>query len=310
MKRFFQKLIIMFMVFLVSSTLYSIFFLKIVPPQYRESYQGAMLDKMERLLSIDEPKIILVGNSNLAFGINSRLIESEIGMPVVNLGLHGGLGNKLQERMALLNINEEDIVIVCHSDYGDDGTIVLPDVTWIALENHELLWKIPDWEQWIELIPALPDYIFNATSLWLGGLGNQSDQLDYARVSFNEYGDNACIRNNNKYEFKKGDIKVSEISDECVARLNELNEYCLKNNARMVIAAYPIAKVSDMPTEEAYISFQKELESKVDCDVISNFPDYFMDVKYFYDSALHLTNEGAEVRTELLISDIQRYLGD
>ena len=209
-----------------------------------------------------------------------------------------------------MNIRENDIVVVCHSDYGDDGTIVLPDIAWISLENHELLWKVPDWKQWIELIPALPDYIFNATSLWLGGLGNQIEQLDYARVSFNKYGDNECERNLNTYEFKAGDIKVSEISDECVERLNELNSYCEDVGAKMVIAAYPIAIVPDMPTEEEYIEFQEELDQKVNCDVISNYPDYFMDVKYFYDSNLHLTNEGAEIRTNLLIEDLVSSIGE
>lgn len=308
MKRLLCKLFMWASILVVLCTMYSYVFLKITPPQYRESYQGAMLDKVERLISINEPKIILIGNSNLAFGMNSQLLEEGTGMPVVNLGLHGGLGNKLQERMALLNINEGDIVIVCHSDYGDDGTIISPDLAWISLENHKLLWGIPDWKQWMELIPAMPDYIFNAVSLWLGGNGNKIVQLDYARSSFDEYGDNDCVRNMNTYEFKAGDIKISEISDECVKRLNELNNYCQENGARMAIAAYPIAKVPDMPAKEEYISFQNNLDREMDCDVISNFPDYFMEVKYFYDSALHLTNEGADARAALLLEDVKKWL--
>ena len=53
---------------------------------------AAIIDKHAHADSIKAGKIILAGGSNLAFGIDSKQLEETLGMPVVNLGLHAGLG--------------------------------------------------------------------------------------------------------------------------------------------------------------------------------------------------------------------------
>ena len=80
-----------------------------IMPQYQGAYTAALLDKVERLNSIEQPKLVLLGNSNLAFGMNSEKIEDALGMPVVNMGLHGGLGNAFHEEMGKMNVTEGDI---------------------------------------------------------------------------------------------------------------------------------------------------------------------------------------------------------
>lgn len=45
----------------------------------------------------------------MAFGFQSEQIEEAFGLPVVNLGLHGGLGNAFHEEMAKINVCEGDI---------------------------------------------------------------------------------------------------------------------------------------------------------------------------------------------------------
>lgn len=281
-----------------------------VPAQYTDNYNASLVDKVNRLESINEPKIILVGNSNLAFGMDSQLIEEEIGMPVVNLGLHGGLGNKFLERIALLNINEGDLVIICHSDYSDKNELGQADLTWITLENHWELWKIPDAEEWTELLPALPDYIFNATSLYLSGRGNQSSDEFYDRDAFNEWGDNISRREPNQYNIVEEAVQVSKISDECVKRINEMNAYCNAVGAKLVIAGYPIMIGEYTPDKKEYMAFQRELEERMDCDIISDFTDYFFAKNYFFDGYLHMTNEGARLRTLQLIDDLVKMKGN
>ena len=99
-----------------------LFCFRFVMPQYLNNYQAALIDKNERLCSIDGPKIVLVGNSNLAFGIDSRALEEAFGMPVVNMGMHGGLGNAFNEQAAVQNVCKGDIVILSYSNF-DDGDV-------------------------------------------------------------------------------------------------------------------------------------------------------------------------------------------
>ena len=59
-----------------------------VMPQYEGNYQAATQDKVRLLKQTKGPKIVLIGNSNLAFGIDSAQIEQAFGMPVVNMGVN------------------------------------------------------------------------------------------------------------------------------------------------------------------------------------------------------------------------------
>ncbi len=57
-----------------------------------EMFTLASLAKRQRLHESAPPRIILVGGSNLAFGVDSALLARETGLPVVNMGLHYDLG--------------------------------------------------------------------------------------------------------------------------------------------------------------------------------------------------------------------------
>ena len=61
-----------------------IFFL---PSQFGSTFLGALKIKTDRIASIDEPKIIIVGGSSVPFGVDSKQMEEMLGMPVVNFGV-------------------------------------------------------------------------------------------------------------------------------------------------------------------------------------------------------------------------------
>ena len=82
------------------------------PSQFSDTFVGELDEKIERLHSIDEPKIIIIGGSSAAFGINSQLMEEYTGMPVVNLGLYAALGTKLMLDLSRSGIGEGDIVVI------------------------------------------------------------------------------------------------------------------------------------------------------------------------------------------------------
>lgn len=283
----------------------------IVKNQYMSGYQASLLDKVERLETINGPKIILVGNSNVAFGINSEKIEDAFGIPVVNLGLHGGLGNAFHENIAKLSISKGDIVIICHSDYSDDGKINDPVLAWTTIELHQELWKILDRRDYFDMIKAYPKYILRSGYFWLTGEGNKlPSEIYYSRNAFNIYGD-VVVRPDINYEFSEEDAEEAEraleISDICVDRLNDLDKYCTQRGAVLIVAGYPIGDGEYTLPKEKYKEWEKELRERLNCEVISTFTDYFYPYSYFCNTSLHLTEEGAEVRTEQLIRDLDNW---
>lgn len=301
-----KKIISLFCMLLLLLATFLFFVLSIVP-QYSNEYTASLLDKMERLESIKEPKIVLIGNSNLAFGIDSSRIEEAFGMPVVNMGLHGSLGNAFHEEMAKINVHEGDIIIIAHTTYYDDGKIGDPVLAWITLENHWNLWKLVEPKMYLQMVQSFPTYLKRAIKLWQSGTGNQVPASIYARTSFNEYGDVMKRFDDVKLQFD-GNVIMPAVGGKAPDRLNRLNQYITDRGAAMLIAAYPIIDGAYTPDRQLYEEFQTELEASMDAPVISDYTDYFLEEKYFYDRNYHLNLEGVAIRTELLINDLKQWM--
>lgn len=312
MKRFIKKVLIFVLLIVVVLAGLITFDYKVIGSQYKYSYNAAILDKLERLKSIKEPKIILVGNSNVAYGFDSKLIEEATGMPVVNMGLHAGLGNAFHEEAAKQGINEGDIVIVCHSDYSDKDTIGDAELALLTYDYNSEVFKIFRKKDYKDLIKAYPTYLRKSYLLWLTHKGNLKTDNSYCREAFNEYGDVVYKPQANPITaeyFKKNHSALPSVSKECTDRLNELNSYCKSKGATLLVAGYPIEHGEyDTYTKEDIIKFQNDLTSALDCPVISNYTDYMYPYNYFYNAILHLNEKGTEVRTKQLISDLNNWL--
>jgi hypothetical protein len=91
MKKFIKQLLIvsLLLVTLLAGSLFLI-------PDYtaRESALAVLPNKHRMLRETSSPRIIFLGGSNLCFGLDSRRIADTFDMPVVNLGLHAGIGLK------------------------------------------------------------------------------------------------------------------------------------------------------------------------------------------------------------------------
>ena len=287
-------------------------FISAVVPGYEGEYTAGLIDKVEKLENTLGPKIVLIGNSNLAFGINSKKIEEEMGMPVVNMGLHGGLGNAFSEEMAKINIEPGDIYVVCHTNYIDDSSTVDWALTWITVENKYKHWRLIRKQDMSHMIDAFPIYLKKCIELWAEGQSNQMrDDEYYYREVFNEYGDVAPKREGSRLDDLG--IEFGEycpgIDEACTERLNELTAYIEQKGAEMVVAGYPI--IVDGSPSEGFLDdievFQIQLAEQLKCAVISDFREYCYDQKYFFDTIAHLNDEGVELRTEQLIRDLKAY---
>lgn len=309
MKQFLKKLCLFLGLFLLSAALVFALHFFVIGNQNLGSFQAALLDKTERLRSIDEPKLILVGNSNLAFGVDSQRIQEALGMPVVNMGLHGGLGNAFLENMGKLDISEGDIVVVCHSDYDDDGTIPDPALAWITVEMHPEFWKLIPAKAIPGMLKAYPSYLYSSAVRFLTGSPKNVPETgtSYSRAGFNAFGD-VCVRGEDSFVFTEGSVVVPQVGEETAARLNELNRYILSRGATMVVAGYPIGSGEFTPAEAEFDAFEAQLREALDCPVISRFADYFIPYSCFYDTVFHLNDEGVKLRTGQLIADLQDWM--
>lgn len=309
MKKLIAKVLLLLLIAGAALPVFDTFF---IGSQYSLEYTASILDKMDRARQIEQPKIILAGHSAFAFGICSEMIEEELGMPVVNLGLHGGLRNPFHERMAKACVQPGDIVVLGHSEFNSG---VKPDYSlmWTTIDCHYELLQFCGIEDVGGLLAAYPTYFRNAWARMRSGIGSRArENIPYSRYAFNAYGDvvykpQECQMDASDF-FSKTEVGLPEIDNTCTDRINRLNEYITQRGASLVIAGYPIAfgQYSQF-SESDLICFQSTLDEAVSCDIISDYRDYLFPYSMFYDTKLHLTQEGAQIRTQQLIHDLKQW---
>lgn len=281
-------------------------------PQYTDDYNASIIDKVARLKSIDEPKIVLLGNSNLAFGIQSDIIEREIQMPVVNMGLHGGLGDPFHERMARFNIHEGDIYIYCYHSFNKPEKLNAA-LAWITIENYFDLYSLLAVKDIPKMTTDFLPYINKVAKKYFDK--NKQDTINeietapeppisYLRSSFNKYGDVAEKHYPSPQTFG-GSPQIPSIDGGTIKRINKLSKYLADKRAVFLVAGFPIGydKITETDLKK-FEDFTQTISEQLECPVISNYADYLFSADLFYDTTLHLTHEGAKLRTEQLAKDI------
>lgn len=301
-----------------------LFFFFVLMPQYEGEYNAVLNDKVDRLMSVEGPKMVFLGASEMAFGLRSADVQAAFGMPVVNMGMHGSLGNVFEEELARLNVTPGDIYVLDHLNYADGynwGQTFNPVVMWTTVENQFRLWPLV----WAEedgravrpaagMIEAFPAYIKNSLNRYfslekIGGPG-EPYYGPYIRAAFNEYGDNVYPRPQTGWVddtmFQGQDAPT--VGEHTAERLNELAHWLEERGATLVITCNPIACGGHTPPLEEYEATQRELEEKLDCPVISRYEDYMLGYEYFFDGINHLNDEGAALYTQQMIKDLRAWM--
>lgn len=279
----------------------------VILPQYSYDMNASILDKIDRAESIHEPQMLLIGDSNLVFGVDSEKLEKEVGMPVVNMGLHAGLGNEFLLKMARFYSEPGDVVVISLVRYNFGEETSNEELTWLTLENRFKLYRFISLKDSYRMVRAFPSYLRDAINLWISGKGNIPEETAYSRSYFNEYGDSKYPRPDPiaYYDESEG---VPELTDEFVEYFNNLCHELNSRGIKVVLAACPIYVCETTPPAEEFAVLEEKLREKLDCEVISDFAEYYFDKELFWDSKFHLNDVGVPIRTKLLIKDIKGWL--
>ncbi len=287
----------------------------LIPSQYSNTFLGALPAKVERLESIDEPKVVVIGGSSVAFGIDSEKMEEHLGMPVVNFGLYAAIGTRAMIELSRSSVSEGDIILLAPE--------LDPQTLSMYFSSHSMLSAVDT------------DYsILNSLSIdsklsTFGGLWRHiQEKLEYKREgtpdpegvynskNFNEYGDIVWNRPNNAMQFHydpntKINLDPEIVEQDFIDFINEYVEYCEDRGATVYFTYAPMNRLAvTNDTDDGSISdFADYLEQNINCEFISIIDYYIMDERYFYDTNYHLNDVGVLYRTKLLLEDISVALG-
>ncbi|MCQ2413879.1 MAG: hypothetical protein MJ082_03665 [Clostridia bacterium] len=299
----------------------------LTPAVYDETFVGALKTKTDRLNSVEGEKIVIVGGSSVAFGINSELIEKYTDMPVVNFGLYAALGTKIMIDLSKQGISKGDVVILAPE--MDPQTLSL-------YFNADTALKATDGSPEI-LLHLDPDNFFScfassfrfATGKMKHIMAGTKASVDrtsaYAAEHINEYGDLDFTRQKNimsTFYDTTTPIALDEsvMSREFIDYINDYVDYCEKKGATVYFGFCPMNELAVQYTDEIkegmseteirrlktayYDAFEEFLTDNLKCPLLGSVADNVMGPGYFYDSNFHLNDYGVMAHTVRFIKDL------
>ncbi|OJV19703.1 MAG: hypothetical protein BGO21_21820 [Dyadobacter sp. 50-39] len=282
-------------------------------PIAKHNMLGALLDKHEMLrrtdgLAAGSPRIVVIGGSNVAYGLDSKRIQDALHIPVINAGLHASLGMKFYLTDVKPYIREGDIVVVIpeYSQYYTDtfyGNIELVSVLFDVYPDSR---KEIDIKQWLHLMRFIPFYA--ATKLKLSKEPGRIGPVGvYDRKAFNSYGDAYVHWTMPGKKFNPGQ-KVSEdqqVNPEAIKLLIDFQHFVKGKKATMLLLP-PVFQSTSFVNQKPMIDKIYQSIKKNHLPVIAEPERYELPDSLFFDTASHLILPGIERRSDLVIEDLAR----
>jgi len=272
--------------------------------------------KHELISKTASPKIILVGGSNLPFGVNSKKISEHFGMPVVDMGLHGSIGLKYMGNEVKPYINAGDIVVMVpeYEQFYDKKGSLNGDISllYLVYDFYPEGRQYVGWEQWMKLTPLFPQYASykyrNFTNAKVMSLLNKNDfKFDsiYNRNVFDEFGDanSHSHLHPRPFEPHRSDAGINQST---INYLNDFYEYVKEKKALMFYSYPSLEEKSYDLCIKPIVLLEKELNVQAKFPLLNTPAEYRMERRYFFDTPYHLTEEGEQLRTEKLIADLDK----
>jgi len=278
----------------------------------------ALLDKHKHLKQHKAPRIILLGGSNLSFGINSKTIEDSLKIPVIDMGLHAGLGLKYICLDIIDNVGPGDIVALCpeYCHFFDDEEKVFlgsEELIYVLFDVYPEGRKCIDLKQRLHLFRFLPKYVaekiyyFPKYALKKTSQNEVPDESNivYLRNSFNEYGDVVAHYDLENQNFIPN-VYCNNLNKETFLFLNEFNER-IKQKGGEILFFYPAYNKKAYELNSSYITnANNQLKSTLDIEFMSPEIDGIMDDSCFFNTEYHLNKTGVEIRSQQFIEQFRK----
>ena len=132
----------------------------LTPNVYGDTFLGALAPKLERLKSTEGKRIIVVGGSSVAFGLNSPMLKEYTGYEVINFGLYATLGTRIMLDLSRDYIRSGDIVILAPE--LDKQTLSMyynAEAVWQAAGSDLSILKDIHFDNYSETLAHLPKYL-------------------------------------------------------------------------------------------------------------------------------------------------------
>lgn len=291
-----------------------------LPACYQDSYYAQLPALYRRLADSQGERLILLGGSNVAFGVDVGLLEHMLAQygyeyTVCPFGLYAAVGTSAMLELSQGQLREGDIVVLAVEPTGETlSTYFGASAFWkCAEEAPELLAAVSPAHQ-AALAGNYVGFLQERASIWRSG-DFPTPGGAYAKSSFEENGNMSFYRAGNimSLGWDTGapvDLAAVSVSPDFAQQVNGYCRNARKQGAQVYLSFSPVNRsaLTGDPETGAAAYFRACLDA-FSCPIISDPNRYILDSGWFYDSNFHLNSAGAVLRTCLLAEDLLAQLG-
>lgn len=282
-------------------------------------YGRASALKHDRLAAIDAKKIVLVGGSNLSFGIDSTLIEAQTGCPAVNMGMNGYFGVRFILNEVTNELNRGDIVVIAfeYDNYfkSVDGTP--SDLLAVAKANSGVVDALT-WRQGLAILKAAP-YVAQQKILRLAGqaydaVANPNEDAGpageiVAIESFESFAPTGDLVGHLGKEWPYGlenglDATNLPFEEEAITLMQDFTIRMQERGVHVMVSYTPVMADYYHAHAAALDHIHEAVLAAPPLVAPSPPSAYVYERPLFFDTVYHLNAEGREMRTERLLQDL------
>lgn len=274
------------------------------------SYMAEMIDKHKRLNEIKGKKIIFAGGSNLAFGLNSEEVEKAFSIPVVNLGLHAGLGLDFILNEAADAMKSGDVVFLSIEYFLDnEGTYELKKNTSELFKDSRKYYKYHLKQEISSNLDQTRNHIktFIAVKRKVPNTEPKKKNISYTRAAFNKYGDHT---GHIGWPSKNPLADRGILNYQKWGAIDGLNKFQKMARARNVnvFFLYPNYPESEYKKNKQVIErLAVDIKHYLKMDTANEPDDFVFPDSLFYDTVYHLSGQGRDLRTKKLIEVLRNH---
>jgi len=291
-----------------------------LPEIYAESYYAELPEMYERLYSAEGKKLVIIGSSNVAFGVDTRMLGelmSEHGYEytVCPFGLYAAVGTSAMLDLAADALSEGDIVVLSFEPSSEAMSSYFGATAFLkcAESMPQLITKL-DKSRVSQVIGNYIPYLQERYSIVSSGSFPKAEGV-YARSSFDESCNMTYPREGNTmrlgYDSSSPiDLASLTVEPEFSEQVAKFCEAASRRGATVYYSFCPMnrsALVDESP--EAVEALFNLCRSNFPAVLISDPNRYILDSGWFYDSNFHLNTAGSKLRTLRLAEDVLAQLG-
>ena len=282
-----------------------------LPRIYQDSYYAELAPMTERLEQAEGKRLILIGGSNIAFGIDGPLLEAllrEKGFDytVCPFGLYAAVGSSAMLSLCEDSLRAGDTAVLAFEPAADalSGYFGASAFLKCAESRPEMAFRL-NGEQRTRVIGNLLPYLAEKAGICRSGVLPRAEGV-YARSAFASTCTMVFDRPGNRMALGYDTVSPVDFDQAAAssAFVAQVNAFCRTAERRGAAVLMSFSPVNRSAVSGDIVGYFDRMNRTFTCPVISDPTRYVLDSGWFYDSNFHLNSAGQVLRTILLAEDL------